>query len=103
MTGRYAYKNASYDEDVRKWPSSAALIVGLRARAGEHHLAVGTVEHRGNAVARGVDGVARRTPRRVDRGGIAELAIEIRQHRLPGSGGQRRGGRVIQVNAFGRH
>jgi hypothetical protein len=32
MTGRYAYKNASYDEDVRKWPSSAALIVGLRAR-----------------------------------------------------------------------
>ena len=27
MTGRHAYKNASYDEDVRKWPLTSFTVL----------------------------------------------------------------------------
>jgi hypothetical protein len=78
-------------------------VVGFASRPGEDHPIAGRAqqfEHAGSTLFyRGPGGPTVR----VHAGRVAELLLEIRRHRCPDLWAQRRGGRVVEVDALVRH
>ena len=73
-------------------------VVGLRAAAGEHHLAGAAVEHPRHPLAGLVERVTRFLAHSVDAGRIAEKLGEIWRHRPQHLRRQRSSASVVHVN-----